>query len=96
MDKKKRLIQLTEGKYIYWEISIDANHRLLLFSSKYRKDSRVLLPDSFCGSRRISYIVLSFQLFFFILCPYAYACQRVGTEKSVWLFSYGTIYITFR
>ena len=30
------------------------------------------------------------------LCPYAYACQRVGTEKSVWLFSYGTIYITFR
>lgn len=57
------MLRKREGKYIYWEISIDANHRLLLFSSKYRKDSRVLLPDSFCSSRRISYIVLSFQLF---------------------------------
>lgn len=41
------MLRKREGKYIYWEISIDANHRLLLFSSKYRKDSRVLLPDSF-------------------------------------------------
>lgn len=45
--KLNEYAQEKRRKYIYWEISIDANHRLLLFSSKYRKDSRVLLPDSF-------------------------------------------------
>lgn len=92
--KQLNMLRKREGKYIYWEISIDANHRLLLFSSKYRRTVEFYYTDSFCGSRRISYIVLSFQLFSSSLPVCVYASES-WNWKSVALLIWD-YYITFR